>query len=189
MTGYSKEVASEYTLQNMSDEERRIFEKTQQKEAEEVVIGEINIDPVFVDKNPVSKVAAIDKIEFLDENRNAKNIFKTGDDLVVRIWFSKSENVDKLNFGVSIYSLEDYFVFGINTLLDNINTKEFVQNGCFDVHYKHINLGTNKYYIRAGIYEDKVEKLVDFVDQSAEYFQVQAFNLNTGIVHLDYEWG
>ena len=94
-----------------------------------------------------------------------------------------------MNFGVAIYSLEDYFIFGINTLLDNINTQHFVQNGYCDVHFKRVNLGTNKYYIRAGIYEDQVEKLIDYVDQSKDYFQVQAFNLNTGIVHLDYEWG
>ena len=189
MTGNAKEVASEYILQNMSDEERRIYEKSQQKVAGEVVIGEVNIDPVFVDKTPVQKAATIEKIEFLDENGNQKIVFKTGDDMIVRIWFSKHETVEKLNFGVAIYSLEDYFIFGINTLLDNINTEKFVQNGYCDVHYRGMNLGTNKYYIRAGIYEDKVEKLVDFVDQSKDYFQVQAFNLNTGIVHLDYEWG
>lgn len=188
MTGYAKEVASEYTLQNMSDEERRIYQKTLQKNVSEVVIDDINIDPVLIEKNIVNKAATIEKIEFFDESRNLKNVFKTGDDLIVRIWFSKHENVDKLNFGVAIYSMEDYFIFGINTLYDNIDTERIVQNGYCDVHFRRINLGTNKYYIRVGIYEDKVEKLVDFVDQSAEYFQVQAFNLNTGIVHLDYEW-
>lgn len=188
ITGNAKEVASEYILQNMSDEERRIYLKTQQKNTDEIVIENLNIDPVFIDKNPTNKAATIQKIEFFDESKNLKNIFKTGDDLIVRIWFSKNEMVDKLNFGVAIYSLEDYFIFGINTLLDHIDTEKIVQNGYCDVLFKKINLGTNKYYIRAGIYEDQVEKLIDFVDQSSEYFQVQAFNLNTGIVHLDYEW-
>jgi lipopolysaccharide transport system ATP-binding protein len=188
MTGDSKEVASEYILQNMSDEERRIFLKTQQQSAEESEVGKINIDPVFIEETTVNKAATIDRIEFLDENRDKKIIFKTGDDLIIRIWFSKNEGIARLNFGVSIYSQEDYYIFGINTLIDHIDTQKYVQNGYFDVHYKRISLGTNKYYIRAGIYEDEVEKLIDYVDQSREYFQVQAFNLNTGIVHLDYEW-
>ncbi|MFZ4520885.1 MAG: Wzt carbohydrate-binding domain-containing protein [Bacteroidales bacterium] len=174
----------------MSDEELRIYQKAQAqaKEAEKIAITDLNIDPILIDKNKLVKTATIDNIEFLDENRNPKNIFKTGDDMVVRIWFSKNGEVERLNFGVAIYSLEDYYIFGINTLLDNLDTRKYLEKGYFDVHYRKINLGTNKYYIRAGIYEDKVEKLVDFVDQSKEYFQVQAFNLNTGIVHLDYEW-
>jgi ABC-2 type transport system ATP-binding protein len=188
MTGSPKEVSSEYTLQNMSDEERRIFHKAQVQNAESVAFNDLSIDPILIKENEITKVATIERIEFLDENREGKNIFKTGDDLIVRVWFSKSENVSKLNFGVAIYSLEDYYIFGINTLFDKFDTEKFLQNGYCDVHYRHINLGTNKYYIRAGIYEDQVEKLVDFVDQSKDYFQVQAFDLNTGIVHLDYEW-
>ncbi|MCK9423291.1 MAG: ABC transporter ATP-binding protein [Bacteroidales bacterium] len=188
MTGGAREVAAEYTLQNMSDEERRIYQKAQQKNAEEVVVNDIHLEPIFIEKNPVNKAATIEKIEFLDENKNLKNIFKTGEDLVVRIWFSKHESVDKLNFGIAIYSLEDYYIFGINTLLDHISTEKYLQKGYCDVHYRRINLGTNKYYIRAGIYEDQSEKLIDYVDQSPEYFQVQAFNQNTGIIHLDYEW-
>jgi len=188
MTGNSKDVASEYIVQNMSDEERRIYEKTQRKNEDEIVLDNINIDPIFIEESPANKVATIEKIEFLDENGSLKNVFQTGDDLIVRIWFSKNGIVDKLNFGVAIYSLEDYYIFGINTILDNVNTQKYVQNGYCDVHFKRINLGTNKYYIRAGIYEDQVKKLIDYVDQSNDYFQVQAFNMNTGIVHLDYEW-
>jgi ABC-type polysaccharide/polyol phosphate transport system ATPase subunit len=183
-----KDAVSEYIMQNMSDEERRIYEKTQKKSVEKIIVDDINIDPVFIDKTAVVKAATIENIEFLDETKTEKNLFKTGDDLIIRIHFSKMEGVEELNFGVSIYSQEDYFIFGINTLFDKIDTRKIVQNGFCDVHYKHIGLGTNKYYVRAGIYEDKVEKLIDFVDQSTGYFQVQAFNLNTGIVHLDYEW-
>ena len=188
MTGNPKDVSTEYTMQNMSDEERRIYRKTELKNDVEFVVDNINIDPILIKENPVNKIATIEKIEFLDENNNQKNMFKTGDDLVVRIWFSKIESIDKLNFGVAIYSLEDYYIFGINTLMDNFDTHKYLQNGYCDIYFRSINLGTNKYYVRAGIYEDKVEKLIDFVDQSKDYFQVQAFNLNTGIVHLNYEW-
>ena len=188
ITGNSRDVASEYMIQNMSDEELRVHQKTENENAGEVVITSLNIDPILIDHNPVKKCACIETIEFLDENRNNKHVFKTGDDLVIRVRFSKSEHVEKLNFGVSIYSVEDYYIFGINTLTDNIDTHDIIENGYFDVHYHEINLGTNRYYIRAGIYADHMEKLIDYVDQSSEYFQVQAFTLNTGIVHLNYKW-
>jgi hypothetical protein len=188
MTGNSHDVSAAYITQNMSDEEVRIYKKAQRKVDEEIEIGSLNIDPLFIENTPGVKVAKIEKIEFLDESLNLKTIFKTGDELYVRIWFSKQPEVTYLNFGVAIYSQEDYYIFGVNTLLDKFNTQEFLEKGYCDVHYPKLNLGTNKYYVRAGIYEDQVEKLIDFVDQSKEYFQVQAFNLNTGIVHLDYEW-
>lgn len=188
MTGSAKDVASEYITQNMSDEELRIYQKAQRNSADDVLMRDIDIDPIYLDRNSENKAVTITKIEYLDENRNGKNIFKTGDDLIVRIWFSKNQIVVKLNFGVDIYSLEDYYIFGINTWLDNFDCQKYLQNGYCDVLFKNINIGTNKYYIRAGIYEDQGEKMIDFVDQSADYFQVQAFSLNSGIVHLEYEW-
>ena len=188
MTGNPKDVASEYTRQNISDEEQRIQQKALAKAAEEAEVSEVNIDPMLLNKPDSGKAAVIDGIDFLDENRNPKSVFSTGDDLVVRIRFTSAGTVEKLNFGVAIYSLEDYYIFGINTLTDKLDTSRFLGNGFFDVHFRNINLGTNKYYVRAGIYEDQIGKMLDYVDQSKDYFQVQAFNLNTGIVHLNYEW-
>lgn len=189
LVGRPKDVASEYIKQNMSDEEHRILNKVQQNEPGNVFIGEKSFTPVTISTEPEKKAATLSRIEFLDENKSPKSVFKTGDDLVIRIRFSLADtDTDRLNFGVAIYSQEDYFIFGINTINDSLDTSEMLRKGYCDVHIKKLNLGTNKYYVRSEIYEDKVEKLIDFIDQSVEYFQVQAFNLNHGIVHLDYEW-
>ncbi|NCA77620.1 MAG: ABC transporter ATP-binding protein [Alphaproteobacteria bacterium] len=189
LTGSSREVASEYIIQNMSDEEQRIVKKTQPIEGMQASVGSVSIDPLLVQNEPDKKAAVIEKIEFLDENGSPKSVFGIGDNLVIRVRFTKFNNkIDRLNFGVSIYSIEDYYIFGINTILDKVDTSKITRNGFCDICYRNINLGTNRYYVRAGIYEDEVEKLIDYVEQSPDYFQVQAMDFNTGMVHLNYEW-
>jgi ABC-type polysaccharide/polyol phosphate transport system ATPase subunit len=216
--GDSSEVTSAYIYQNMSDEEKRLKEikeeeenKSKKKESAEDLIRNMTNEEQQILKETktrnsenglsentenskdvqfqfIQKKAKLDRVEFLNEKGETRNVFKIGDDLIIRVYFSKNEKVEKLNFGIAIYSQENYYIFGINTLLDQVDTRKFMQNGYFEVHYHKINLGTNKYYIKSGIWEDNVEKLVDFMDWSKEYFQVQAFNLNEGIVHLDYQW-
>ena len=184
--GNPGDVATEYLIQNMTDEERRVLKETEtRKHEEENDVPEKTKEASF---EIIQNKAKLDKVEFFNEYGEIKNIFKTGDDMVIRVYFSKSENIKKLNFGIAVYSQEDYYIFGINTFLDRLDTHQYIKNGFFEVHYYKINLGTNKYYIKSAIWEDNTEKLIDFMDRSKEYFQVQSFNLNEGVVHLDYSW-
>jgi len=216
--GDPSEVASAYIYQNMSDEEKRLMEikvkednkSTKQESYEDLIqnitdeeqriineakttssengLSESTEKKKDVQFQCIQKKAKLDRVEFFNERGETRNVFKTGDDLIIRVYFSKNEKVENLNFGIAIYSQEDYYIFGINTFLDKIDTSKFMQNGYFDVRYYKINLGTNKYYIKSGVWEGTIEKLVDFMDRSTEYFEVQAFSLNEGILHLTYTW-
>ena len=188
LIGNSNDVALEYLNQNLTDEEWRILKESPvNNERSGTTAGESGgNDSPFKWTN---KKAKLGRVEFLNDRMEVQNVFKTGDDLIVRVYFSKRDDVANLNFGIAIYSQENYYIFGINTFLDKIDTRDFVKNGFCEVRYPNLNLGTNKYYIKSGLWEDQAEKLIDFMDHSQESFRIQAVNLNEGVVHLEYHWG
>ena len=183
--GDPEEVGNEYIYQNMSDEEKRMHDERnlQEKNDKERVIltGTEGSDPV------PQKIAEIKKVEFLDKNGKEKNVFETGDDMLIRVYFSQNKKVEKMNFGIAIFNQENQYIFGINTILDNIETKEYLEKGYFQVYYANIPLKNNHYYVKVGIFGKNDSVLYNFLNKS-EVFKIFSTNKNQGLVELNYKW-
>ncbi len=198
--GKAEEVGNEYVYQNMSDEEKRMFDEEKAKigdaeknlanmkgselEAEEKRIAEEKIRLAEERKN---KVAEITKVELLDKDGKAKSVFQTGDDLSIRVYFKKNKPIEKLNFGIAIFNQESDYIFGINTILDKIDTEKYLKSGYYQVDYKNIPLKTNAYFVQSGIWGKEVSQMVDFLEKS-KLFKVVSRDQNQGIIHIEYNW-
>lgn len=134
-----------------------------------------------------NKVAEITRIEFLDKDANEKNVFQTGDDLSVRIYFKQNKIAENLNFGIAIFNQEDQYAFGVNTFMDKINTKKYVERGYFQIDYKNIPLKTNSYYIKVAIYGENENISYDFVPRS-KIFKIFSMDTKRGMVNINYQW-
>ncbi len=200
MIGNPEEVGNEYIYQNMSDEEKRIFNEERRKNAKaekglEYMKGKeledekmrIEDEKKRQEEERKNKVAEITKVEFLDKDGNAKNIFKTGDDMSVRIYFNKNKEIPVINFGIAIYNQENNYIFGINTIIDKIDAKKYIERGYFHVDYIAIPLKTNTYFIKSGIFGKNDSIAYDFVDKS-KIFKVISNNERGGLVELNYKW-
>lgn len=172
--GKADEVGNEYMQQNMSDEENRI----QGQEMLDIDGGKIR------EKN---KVAKITNIEFLDKNGDKKNVFETGEELSIRVYFKQFKRNQKLNFGISLLNQEGNYIFGINTIFDKIDTCKYIRDGFFQADYKNINLLGNSYYALVAIAKDNFNLPYDILPKSP-YFRVISNGKNEGIVKLDYSW-
>lgn len=172
--GKADEVGNEYMQQNMSDEENRI----QGQEMLDIDGGKIR------GKN---KVAKITNIEFLDKNGDKKNVFETGEELSIRVYFKQFKRNQKLNFGISLLNQEGNYIFGINTIFDKIDTCKYIRDGFFQADYKNINLLGNSYYALVAIAKDNFNLPYDILPKSP-YFRVISNGKNEGIVKLDYSW-
>ncbi len=168
-----------------NEEERQKNEGEKKKiEAERKRIEE---EKKKIEAERKSRVAEITKVEFLDKEGRPKNIFMTGDDLSVRIYFKVHEMKDKFNFGVAIYSQENNYISGINTIFDKVDTRKYVEDGYVQVDYKNIPLIGNSYYIRASVVKDNFYLPYALLMKS-QYFRVVSKDKNQGIVSLDYDW-
>jgi len=207
MIGDPQKVGSKYIYQNMSDEERRILdeEKRQKIKAEKEnvqLVQEREIaerrqqteeekkqqeEKIKKEEERRNKVAEITRVEFLDKNENVKNMFKTGDDISIRVYYEKRKDVNILNFGMGIRNQEGNYILGMNTMDDKIDVKAYIKQGYFQVNYKKIPLRTNSYYIMAGIWGKNEGINYDFLTKS-NMFKVYSEDKLQGMLNLDYEW-
>jgi ABC-type polysaccharide/polyol phosphate transport system ATPase subunit len=212
--GSAEEVGNEYIYQNMSDEEKRIIKEQEQakiKAEKDMVQAQIESEKLRgkaleeekarleaeklrqaeeqkrLEEERKNKVAEITNVEFLDKDGKVKNVFETGEDMSIRVYFKQRNKVGLLNFGIAIHNQEDDYIFGINTILDKIDIKKYIENGYFQVNYNNLPLKTNSYYIKAGIFGRNDLEIHDFLYKS-NMFNVISRNQNQGIVELNYKW-
>lgn len=184
MIGNPEEVGNEYIYQNMSDEEKRTVDEQKRIKKEQTVSIQSNDD----DKGEkTNKIAEITKVEFLDKDGKEKNVFETGEDMSIRVHFKQNKKVPVLNFGLAIFNIENNYISGINTIIDQINTGQYCGQSFFEVKYKNIPIRTNSYYVKAGIWRERTDKLVDFLNKS-DIFKIYSKDKNDGILNLNYEW-
>lgn len=193
--GRSDEIVSAYIDQNMSDEEKRLKE-IKEKIPEKPMIQEsietdveIQSDIKEVNNEPEEKKKVkITGLSFFDEKGEMKNVFATGEDLNVKVYFTiYDHDISVLNFGLALFSQENLYISGINTIIDKIDTDQYLLQGYFEVKYPKIQLTSNSYYFKVSVFEDNDNKVLDFMHKSIE-FTVVSKSLNHGAFQLNYCW-
>jgi len=200
MIGDPEKVGNEYIYQNMSDEEKRIVDeekrnrmkaekglenmKGKEREGESHQNGDL---PKRQEEEKRNKVAEITKVEFLDKNGNSKNVFETGENLSIKVYFKKNRPVDVLNFSIAIFNQENHYAFGTHTFSEKIDAKKCIDRGYYQVDYKDIPLRTNTYYINSAIYGKSDRTAYDFIPKS-KFFKVFSKDKNYGMMDIDYVW-
>jgi ABC-type polysaccharide/polyol phosphate transport system ATPase subunit len=200
MIGDPEEVGNKYIYQNMSDEERRLFDeekrniaraerglKNMKGEELEKEKGRIEREKKKQEEEKRNKIAEIIKVDFLNKTGNSKNVFETGEDMSIRVYFKKNKPVDVLNFSIAIFNQENHYVFGIHTFSEKIDAKKCIDRGYYQVDYRNIPLRTNTYYINSAIYGKSDRAAYDFMPKS-KFFKVFSKDKNYGMVDIDYAW-
>jgi len=191
MIGDPQKVSNEYIYQNMSDEEKRIFDEEKRKrekvEKERKNTKGETRSRIEANRERKEKIAEITKVEFLDKDGKEKNVFETGESLSIRVYFKKNKDIPTINFGIALFNQENNYIFGINTIIDKIDTRKYIKKNYFQVDYADIPLKTNTYFIKAGIFGKNDSITYDFLGRS-KIFKVISKNENQGLVELSYKW-
>lgn len=166
--GNAEDVGNEYIYQNMVDEEERIL-----REKNNAVINTEH------QNEESGKMAKITRVEFLDKNGKIKNVFQTGDDIVVRIYYSTKHKIEKPVFGVAIHTQQDIHISGPNTKtskfsIDSINGKGYIhftilKNTLFSGTYKFTTALYNWDCITPFDYQDRTHSFKIFCKDENQY--------------------
>jgi len=193
MIGNPQKVSNEYIYQNMSDEEKRIFdeEKRKREKAEkglEKMKGEARKEPsqiptsvsgIEAGREKRNKVAEITKVEFLDKDGKKKNVFETGGYIFINAYYRILKKVDNPIFGIIIYDFNANPIFVTNTNFAKI------QIGNLDpcrvkVVFKIKNyLSNGTYHVTAAVSDRNAKIYYDWRDNIAK-FNVKNNNYNSG---------
>jgi len=179
----------------MSDEEKRLKEIKEkipetpmiQESIENEVEIQSEIKVVNIEPEEKKKVK-ITGLSFFDEKGELKSVFATGEDLNVKVYFTvHDQDISLLNFGLSLYSQENLYILGINTIIDKVDTGQYVLKGYFEVKYPKIQLTSNYYYFKASVFEDNDNKMFDFMHKSEDFIVISK-SLNQGAFQMLYYW-
>jgi hypothetical protein len=116
-----------------------------------------------------------------------KNVFETGEDMSIRVYFKQHRKAEVLNFGLAIMNQENHYAFGVNTFNDKIETSRYKDKGYCQIDYKNIPLKTNTYYIGFAIYGKDVNIAYDY-NPRLKTFQVFSKDKNFGMMNIGYSW-
>ncbi|NTW29706.1 MAG: ABC transporter ATP-binding protein [Candidatus Moranbacteria bacterium] len=172
MIDTAEKVSNAYVYENIEDEEQRLDS--------EVTFLEVG------DEMERQKPARITRVQYLDFEKKDRKVFRTGDDMVVRIFFSAQEQIQAMNFGIAVYSLEGDYMFGVNTLSRKTKTKIARERGYFEIEYVNVPLRTGFYYVKAGIWGKTEVEQYDFLDKG-DAFEFISNDNNQGMINVEYQ--
>jgi len=199
--GKAEDVGSEYTHENMSDEEKRFIEEEEQKinEAEkslkklkgkelEVEKKRIEDEKTKLEEDGKRKIAEITSVEFLDKNGKVKNVFETGETINIKIYFKINKEANRINIGLGFYSEINERVFVCNTQMDTFDVdakKDFVV-----LHLDVLPLLKGDYYLNTAIFGETEDLYYDIRQKCKELkvFSRGVENQYKGLCNIPHYW-
>lgn len=215
--GKADKVVCQYIENNMSEEEKRLRDeekkerkrilvetvkrereekkakrremKRERREVELVKRKRKKTEKIRIEKEKMKRRVEIVDVEFLDKEGNKKNVFKTGDEISIKVIFKRNEiNLDSLNIGLGLYSDNNNYVFGYNTQMDNF-VIEKSKNEVF-LKFNEFTVLKGNYFLRAVCFGDDENNFFDFVDKVAYlkiFSSVETFKYR-GLVSINHLW-
>ena len=198
MIGDPEEVGNKYIYQNMSDEEKRIFdeerkmrEKTEKELEERKKAGKNQSEKKKASKKaerekPKKKIAEITKVEILDKDGNEKNVFQTGDEIDIIVSCLIYKPTKNPIFGIIIKDLQKNPIFVTNTDFKKIKTGQFSKGKTQVIFNVNNHFASGKYFVSPAIAKDDAKTFYDWKDDFASFSVINSYN-SGGIVDLKHE--
>lgn len=131
----------------------------------------------------------ITKVRFLDGRGKEKNIFRTGENMTVKVDFITHKEIENPHFGVALFKEEGIYCYGPNTKFDGIRIKKLKKGrGEFLVEYFDLPLLSGKYASSVVIWEN--EERFPY-DCHYAFYNFEIFNnnfKNEGLLYLPCIW-
>lgn len=188
-------IPSEITPQYLEYMERKSVERKKKKfhqEKVETKVTEPESDgPVQANDNASNnrygnKNIVIDKICLLNNLGEETNVFKTGDELVIRIVYKVNKNMNGIVFGIGVWNSEGKNCYGTNTLIDHIGSLDIKKDGVIEFATDNLNLLSGTYSLQVAITDVNMLP-VDYWNHAVS-FEIKDFTGDIGICRISHKW-
>lgn len=151
--GTADDVVAEYIYENMSDEEKRIFDEERQEKKELEKIGREGVVP---------KAFAITGVEFFNKTGRGMKDFQTGEDITIRISYSAAKKIERPVFGLSLDAADGTHITGPNTRRSGFKIPSVQGNGFVELTIRDNQLNKGVYVVTAGLFNWDSTRTYDF---------------------------
>lgn len=133
-----------------------------------------------------SQEAKILEVKLLDENNQERYIYKTGEDLNVKIIYETKKNIEEPVIGIGVFRNDGIHCYGTNTNIDHVSGTTLRSKGTIICNIKNNNLIPGEYKLDVAIH---TREGFDY----DYYKEVKSFRMysdiqDVGIARLEHTW-
>lgn len=166
----------------MKEEERRMQEEANKTEEEKLYEQAMDINV----KHFGTQAAVLTNVSLLNAQHEETKLLKGGEDYYIQFNYEVRKPGIELVFGMGIYTLENVWIFGTNTLLGNVKVPLGESRGEILYCGKKLELLSGKYILQVSI-TDLNGTPVDFYREYCK-FDVVSNHRDSGLVFFDNTW-
>ena len=135
-----------------------------------------------------NEIATIKGLELLDEKGNILQEVIHGQKLRVRLKYNVTDtNVKKPVVGIAILRVDNLYICGVNTLLDNIEVPWNIGDNEVELVYDDFQLVGGSYYFDVALYDQTATVPIDYRTKYKEFFVKMGY-IAEGITVLSHSW-
>lgn len=181
----------------ISDYHKTLFEKEEKALRAEQIEKVPVAAPPQQDEPPApeanrwgSKEAEITGIEFLNEQNERSDVFKTGDFMKVRIHYKAKERIKKPVFGIAFYREDGIHINGPNTKTSNYDIEHIEGKGYIEHIINSIPFLPGTYLFTASIYDYSCINAYDHWERCFKFSVVESERIKEryGVFYIPSEW-
>jgi lipopolysaccharide transport system ATP-binding protein len=171
--GDSRTVITEYLKNNISDEIERSNHSVS-----------LNNDRNYLSGKSVN----ITKVDFLDAEGMQKSIFKSGEDIVMRIYYDAKVRITKPVFGIAIYTSDGIHLSGPNTKTSGFSIDAIEGESFITFILEKNRLFSGGYFVTVALYNFECTLPYDISDKEFSFQVVSQQENQLGLVMFDMHW-
>ena len=135
-----------------------------------------------------SDIASFRSIRMLDQNGEEIEDVVHGTDVTIRVSYEVyDENVKEPVVGLAIRTIDNKYICGLNTLLDNVEVSWKKGINHIELTYEKFNLIGGNYYFDVAIYDKTATVPIDYRTKIKTFF-VRMGYIAEGVVVLNHHW-
>lgn len=140
------------------------------------------------EKKSIYDIVDIVKCELLDNNNSVIEMVPQNSELFVKITYNVNENrIANPVLGIAIRTMDNRYVCGLNTLLDEVAIPWEVGENTLYLKYDRIGLLNGEYYLDVAIFEENATVPLVYITKFQNFFVTGKY-IGEGIVVLEHEW-
>lgn len=130
----------------------------------------------------------LEQVTTHDSQGRERSIFRTFEDLIVRLHYRVNRPFRDPGFAVRISSSDGAWLHGTNTFIHGVKVVLQKDRGIMEVRYPRLPLLAGRYWLTAGVTAGNDWSSPYDVREKVHQFDVMTSHPDAGIVCLDHQW-
>jgi len=150
--------------------------------------GEEQLGEVDHGGKKTRSLVSVRKVEILQQDGGKSKFFKTGDKLIIRIYYEAKKKIEKPVFGVALHSQDGTHITGPNTKAAGYQIENIEGKGYLDYVIEDLPFLSGTFLVTVGIFNNNVNLVYDFIDKGTGFKVIPARTDSYGLLKLRESW-